>query len=62
MAGCPPVRREAVTAGVTGDEIAGVLLAIALVARLGRVVCAAPDIAAALGNDIMAALETPDDK
>jgi hypothetical protein len=28
---------------------------------LGRVVCAAPDVAAALGYDIAAALEDPDD-
>ena len=53
---------RAVSAGVTDDEIADVLLAIAPVAGLGRVVRAAPDIAAALGYDIAAALETPDDK
>jgi len=52
---------RAVSAGVTDDEIADVLLAIAPVAGLGRVVRAAPDIAAALGYDIAAALETPDD-
>jgi len=52
---------RAVSAGVTEDEIADVLLAIAPVAGLGRVVRAAPDIAAALGYDIAAALETPDD-
>src|SRR5215472_17941228 len=51
---------RAVTAGVSDDEIADVLLAIAPVAGLGRVVCAAPDIAAALGYDIAAALESPD--
>ena len=53
---------RAVSAGVTDDEIADVLLAIAPVAGLGRVVRAAPDVAAALGYDIAAALETPDDK
>jgi AhpD family alkylhydroperoxidase len=52
---------RAVTAGVSDDEIADVL-AIAPVAGLGQVVWAAPDIAAALGYDIAAALETPDDK
>jgi hypothetical protein len=31
-------------------------------AGLGRVVCAAPDVAAALGYDISAALEYPDDQ
>jgi hypothetical protein len=31
------------------------------VAGLGRVVCAAPDVATALGYDIAAALEEPDD-
>jgi hypothetical protein len=45
---------------VSDDEIADVLLAIAPVAGLGRVACAAPDIATALGYDIVAALETPD--
>ena len=33
------------------------LLAIAPVAGLGRVVCAAPDVATALGYDVAAALE-----
>lgn len=31
-------------------------------AGLGQVVCAAPDVAAALGYDISAALEDPDDQ
>jgi 4-carboxymuconolactone decarboxylase len=52
---------RALAAGGSEDEIAGVLLAIAPVAGLGRVVCAAPDVAAALGYDITAALEEPDD-
>jgi 4-carboxymuconolactone decarboxylase len=50
---------RALAAGATEDEIADVLLAIAPVAGLGRVVCAAPDVATALGYDIAAALEEP---
>jgi alkylhydroperoxidase/carboxymuconolactone decarboxylase family protein YurZ len=45
--------------GASEDEIAGVLLAIAPVAGLGRVVAAAPEVAIALGYDIEAALEEP---
>jgi alkylhydroperoxidase/carboxymuconolactone decarboxylase family protein YurZ len=52
---------RALAAGATEDEIADVLLAIAPVAGLGRVVCAAPDVATALGYDIAAALEEPED-
>jgi 4-carboxymuconolactone decarboxylase len=52
---------RALAAGATEDEIADVLLAIAPVAGLGRVVAAAPDVAIALGYDIAAALEEPDD-
>ncbi len=48
---------RALAAGATEDEVADVLLAIAPVAGLGRVVCAAPDLATALGYDIAAALE-----
>ena len=51
---------RALAAGATEDEIADVLLAIAPVAGLGRVVCAAPDVAIALGYDITAALEETD--
>jgi alkylhydroperoxidase/carboxymuconolactone decarboxylase family protein YurZ len=51
---------RALAAGASEDEIADVLLAIAPVAGLGRVVCAAPDLAIALGYDITAALEDPD--
>ena len=47
-------------AGATEDEITGVLLAIALVAGLGRVVAAVPGVADALGYDIEAALEDQD--
>ena len=53
---------RALAAGATGDEIADVLLAIAPVTGLGPVVCAAPDVAAALGYDVEAALEDPDDR
>ena len=53
---------RALAAGATEDEIADVLLAIAPVAGLGRVVCAAPDVATALGYDIAAALEEPDSR
>jgi alkylhydroperoxidase/carboxymuconolactone decarboxylase family protein YurZ len=52
---------RALAAGATEDEITDVLLAIAPVAGLGRVVCAAHDVAIALGYDIAAALEEPDD-
>jgi 4-carboxymuconolactone decarboxylase len=52
---------RALAAGASEDEIADVLLVIAPVAGLGRVVCAAPDVATALGYDIAAALEEPDD-
>jgi 4-carboxymuconolactone decarboxylase len=51
---------RALAAGASEDEIAEVLLAIAPVAGLGRIVCAAPDVATALGYDIEAALEVPD--
>ena len=52
---------RALAAGAIEDEMADVLLAIAPVAGLGRVVCAAPDVAIALEYDIAAALEEPDD-
>jgi len=60
--GSPPMFLEwstsrALAAGASEDEIADVLLAIAPVAGLGRIVCAAPEVAAALGYDIEAALE-----
>jgi 4-carboxymuconolactone decarboxylase len=51
---------RALAAGASEDEIADVLLAIAPVAGLGRVVAAAPAVAAALGYDVEAALEEPD--
>ena len=52
---------RALMAGATKDEIADVLLVIAPVAGLGRVVSAALEVAAALGYDVEAALEAPDD-
>jgi hypothetical protein len=51
---------RALAAGPTDDEIADMLLAIAPVTGLGRVVCAAPDVAAALGMTSRPALEEPD--
>jgi 4-carboxymuconolactone decarboxylase len=64
-AGAPPVCLEwstgrALAAGATDEEIADALLAIAPVTGLGRIVCAAPDVAAALGYDIATALDDPD--
>ena len=53
---------RALAAGATEDEIAEVLLAIAPVTGLGRVVAAAPDLGTALGYDVAAALEDPDDQ
>jgi len=50
---------RALAAGATKDEIADVLLAIVPVAGLGRVVSAAPGVAAALEYDIEAALAEP---
>jgi alkylhydroperoxidase/carboxymuconolactone decarboxylase family protein YurZ len=52
---------RALAQGATEDEITDVLLAIAPVAGLGRVTGAVPDVAAALGYDIEAALMDPDD-
>ena len=50
---------RALAAGANEDEIADALLAIAPVAGLSRVVCAAPQVAIALGYDVDAALEEP---
>ena len=52
---------RALAAGATEDEITDGLLAIAPVAGLGRVTSAVPDVAAALGYDLEAALLSPDD-
>ena len=48
-------------AGASEDESAGVLLAIAPGAGLGRIAAAAPEVATALGYDIDVALGEPDD-
>ena len=63
--GAPPIcaawsTGRALAAGATDEEIADALLVIAPVTGLGRVVCAVPDVAAALGYDIEAALHDPD--
>jgi 4-carboxymuconolactone decarboxylase len=63
--GAPPVcvgwsTGRALAAGATDEEIVDALLVIAPVTGLGRVVCAAPDVAVALGYDIEAALDDPD--
>lgn len=60
--GSPPVGLEwsttrALAAGATEDEIIDVLLAIAPVIGLSRAVEAAPEVAAALGYDVEAALD-----
>jgi len=52
---------RALAVGASEDEIAEVLLVIAPIAGLGRVVAAAPDLGIALGYDVAAALEEPDD-
>jgi 4-carboxymuconolactone decarboxylase len=52
---------RALAAGATEDEIAELLLVIAPMAGLGPVVGAAPDVATALGYDVAAALEDPDE-
>ena len=52
---------RALAAGASADQITDVLLAIAPVAGLGRVAAAVPDLAAALGYDLEAALEELDD-
>jgi alkylhydroperoxidase/carboxymuconolactone decarboxylase family protein YurZ len=64
--GSPAVSLEwgaarALAAGASEDQIADVLLAIAPVAGLDRVVAAAPHLGTALGYDIAAALEEPED-
>ena len=53
---------RALAAGATDEEIVSVLLVIAPVAGLGRVVCAAPHVATALGFDLEVALDDPDDQ
>ena len=51
---------RALAAGASAEEITDVLLVTAPVTGLGRVVSAAPDLAAALGYDVEAALYEPD--
>jgi 4-carboxymuconolactone decarboxylase len=51
---------RALASGATKDEITDVLLAIVPLAGLGRIVSAAPGVAAGLEYDIEAALEEPD--
>ena len=50
---------EALAAGATEEEVAGVLLSVAPVIGLGRVVAAANGVAGGCGYDIDAALEDP---
>jgi len=47
----------ALSSGASADEIVGILIAMAPAVGIGRVVSAAPDIALALGFDVLAALE-----
>ena len=63
--GAPPLcvgwcTGRALAAGATDEEITEALLVIAPMTGLGRVVCAVPDVAIALGYDIEAALDDPD--
>lgn len=48
---------DALTAGVSADEIVGVLLSVAPLVGRTRVTSAAPSIALALGYDVNAAFE-----
>ena len=52
----------ALASGATVDEIVGVLIAVAPTVGLARVVSAAPEIGAAIGYDIDAALEEANGK
>jgi len=49
-------------ASATKEEIASVLLAITLVARLGWIMSVAPDVATTLEYDITAVLEETDSR
>ena len=51
----------ALAAGADIDEIVGTLIAVAPTVGLTRVVSAAPELALALGYDVDAALETPEE-
>jgi 4-carboxymuconolactone decarboxylase len=50
----------AMASGVTGEEIVGVLVAVASLAGSVRLIAAAPRTALGLGYDVEAALEDPD--
>ena len=50
----------ALAVGVTVDEVVGCPIAVASTIGLARAVSAAPELALALGDDVDAALETPD--
>ena len=52
---------RALAAGANFDEIVGTLIAVAPTVGLTRVVSAAPELALALGYDVDAALEAPED-
>ena len=52
---------RALAAGASVDEIVGALIAVAPTVGLARVVSAAPELALALGYDLEAALEAPED-
>jgi alkylhydroperoxidase/carboxymuconolactone decarboxylase family protein YurZ len=52
---------RALAAGANIDEIVGTLIAVAPTIGLTRVVSAAPELALALGYDVDAALETPEE-
>jgi 4-carboxymuconolactone decarboxylase len=52
--------REALGAGVTAEQITGVLLAVARIAGSARVMSAAPRVAMALGYDVERGLEDSD--
>jgi len=52
----------ALAAGANVDEVVGTVIAVAPTVGLARVVSAAPELALALGYDVDAALETPEDQ
>ncbi len=51
----------ALAAGASIDEVVGTVIAVAPTVGLARVVSAAPELALALGYDVEAALENPED-
>ena len=55
---CHASVEAAYAAGASADEIVGILIAIAPAVGLARVVCAAPELALALGYDVDEAFET----